>query len=176
MPAFEEPPGRPGAQRPQPDIDEPADVGLQFRPVPDVLNHLERRRLQLGQGGHGRRDHRTRTAGPAHRIPAAGLVDPLQGLGHDLRERLVGIERGQEQCPDHVDVGLHGIAGLGRERVNGERDGGRVSRIDQGQLAAGPGDPPGHGRVLGLHRLDDEPRDPGGGELLEQVTDGLRLA
>ena len=82
--------------------------------------------------GIGGLDRRTGPAAAGDDVPAVGLVHPLQRLRHDLRERLLGVERRLEQRPHHVDVGLHGIAGLGCERVDRQRHGGRVGGVHDG--------------------------------------------
>src|SRR5262249_57636799 len=86
---VEEPASGPGYQRPQPDVDEASDVGLQLWPVTHVSDHLDRRGPELVKRRNLGRDHRAGPARTTDRIPAAGLVHPLQALRHDLRERLL---------------------------------------------------------------------------------------
>src|SRR5260221_2336834 len=57
--AFEEPAGRPGPERAQPDVHESPDIRLQLRAIADIGDHLKRGRLQLRQGGNGGRHHGT---------------------------------------------------------------------------------------------------------------------
>ena len=135
--------------------------------------------LQLGQGGGDRTRRRPGDLPAGDHVPAALLVNPLQRLRHDLRKRLVGVERRQEQGAHHVDVGLHGITRLGGERVDRERDRGRVGGIDHGDLRAparaGADEPPGDRPVLRLDGLDRQPGQPGTGELLQQMPHSLRF-
>ncbi|GAA3127017.1 hypothetical protein GCM10020001_055310 [Nonomuraea salmonea] len=119
--ALEETPCGADAQGAQPQRDEALDVGLHLAAVADLLDDVHGVLLELFEGGDAGRDVGARHGAAGDDVPAGGLVDALQGQRHDLRERLLGVERGHEQRPDHVDVGLDGVAGLGFERVDAER-------------------------------------------------------
>ena len=85
------------------------------RPYPISLDHRERGGLQVLQPRVGGLD-----AGggglAGDQVPAGLLVAPGQGGGQDLRERLVGLERGQEQGAQQVRVGLQREPGAVRAR------------------------------------------------------------
>jgi hypothetical protein len=96
-----------------------------------------------------------------------------------LRERLVGLERGQEQCAQQVRVGLQREAGTvradcGFQRVDPGRRLAQVTRPDADHFRVGQAGC--HELVLGLSGLDDQPRDSRQRGLLEQAADRLGLA
>ena len=138
--------------------------GLPSRRVADLPDHVHRVLLELPERGHARRDLRAGGGSAGDDVPAVGLVHALQGQGHDLRERLVGVEGGHEEGADHVDMGLDRVAGLGLQRVDAEGHGAGGGRVDHGDRGA---DASGHGGVLGFGRFDGEPGDVGFAELFE---------
>src|SRR5258708_10454000 len=85
--AFEEPAGRPGPQRAQPDVHESPDIRLELRAVADIGDHLKRGSLQLRQGGNGGRHDGSPPAPAPDPIPTPGLLDPPQRPGHAVRGR-----------------------------------------------------------------------------------------
>src|SRR5260221_3105294 len=85
--AFEEPAGRPGPQRAQPDVHESPDIRLELRAVAAIVDHLKRGSLQLRQGGNGGRHHGPLPAPPPDPVPAPRPVDPLQRPGPGFRGR-----------------------------------------------------------------------------------------
>src|SRR5260221_9792161 len=70
--AFEEPAGRPGPQRAQPDVHESPDIRLELRAVADIGDHLKRGSLQLRQGGNGGGPPAPRPPRPPARSPTPG--------------------------------------------------------------------------------------------------------
>ena len=109
------------------------------------------------------------------------VVGPDQRGVEHLGERLVGLERGQEQALSQVRVRLQrepAAVGPGRglQRVEARRGLAGFARPDPDHLGVA-GQPGGQAlAVLGLGRLDHQPRDPGPGSLLQQVPDRLGLA
>ena len=73
---------------------------------------------------------------------------------------------------------LHRVPAFRRERVDRHRDRLRVRRVHHGDRTgrAEAGQPPCHPRVLRLDRLDDQPGQPGPGQLGQQVPYRLRFA
>ena len=105
MAALEEPAGGALAQAGDPHRDKPADVVGDLAAVADVVYHLHRGGLQVLQRRVTGLD--ARAGGLAgHQVPAGVLIAPGQGRRQDLRKRLAGLERGQEQGPNQVGVGL----------------------------------------------------------------------
>src|SRR6266702_1350670 len=72
---------------------------------------------------------------PSDHVPAAGFVDSLQSLRHDLRKGLVGVKGCQEERPHHVDVSLNGVPRFRRQRVDRQWDGARIGWVDDGHQA-----------------------------------------
>ena len=94
MTRAEEPSGGPQSQRSDADPDEATDVIGDLSSIPDLLHHGVRGDLQVGKRGVVRAGD-GRLAGD--QIPARLLVAAGQRGRQNLRERLVGLERRQEQ-------------------------------------------------------------------------------
>src|SRR5260221_6195695 len=79
--AFEEPSGRAGPQRAQPDVHESPDIRLELRAIADIGDHLKRGSLQLRQGGNGGRHGRPPPSPPRDPVPPPGPLDAPQRPG-----------------------------------------------------------------------------------------------
>jgi hypothetical protein len=108
------------------------------------------------------------------KVPAQVGVAAGQRVSQHLRERFGGLERGQEQRADQVEVGLQREPGLRFERVESDRR--RVRRAGPHDGDRAGAEPTGHAGVLGFGRFDDQPRHPGGMQAGEEVADGVGLA
>jgi hypothetical protein len=188
MAALEKTGLRPRTQAAEADLDETADVALDLGAVGDVLDHLVRGGLQVGHrrvirpaAGHTRDRIRRILAsvGFDFDVPAGVGVHLRQRRLQDLRERVDGLECGDEEFADQVHVARQGVAGLRFERVQG---GGRRRRVPGGDDDDRPvlAEAVRHPGVLRLRRFDDEPRHPPrllvARQLFEQAADGVRLA
>jgi hypothetical protein len=82
------------------------ETGIQLGPVPaHVLTQKSAARRWCAQGRVAGLE--AGTGGFAgHQVPPGVLITPGQGRRQDLGKRLVGLERGQEQGPDKVGMGL----------------------------------------------------------------------
>ena len=178
--ALEEPARGAQAQARDPDRDEPAHVVGDLAAVTDLGHDPLGRGLQIGQSWvPGADPGRDRLA--QGQIPACLLVHPGHRGRQHLRERLVGGERREEQGPDQVGVGLQreapafGVGGR-REGVDPGGDLVGVAGADPHDPAGRPVEPHAHQPVLGLGRLDGQPRDACAGRRLQQCPHGLGLA
>ncbi|WP_338083927.1 hypothetical protein [Candidatus Frankia nodulisporulans] len=169
MAALEEPAGGALAQRADPHVDEATDVGGHLGAVADGLDHpgggaLQVAEVRIAASGHHQRlvvaePGSVLGAHPAgDEVPAGVGVADGQRPGQHLRERLVRLERGQEQGSDQVDVALQRETRLRFERVEPGRRRIQTPRSDDEDLGVA-GEPSGHPGVFGLGRLQHEPRD-----------------
>src|ERR1700678_2960501 len=175
--AVEEPAGGAQAQAADPDGDETADVVGDLAAVPDLVHDGDRGGLEVFQTGIGG-PHAGGERLAGEEIPAGLLITPGQGGGQDLGEGFIGLERGEEQGPEQVGVGLQREpgafgAGGGFERVNPGRRLAEVAGPDADDLGAGEAG--GHQLVFGLGGFDDQPWDPVTCRGFEQRADGLDL-
>ncbi len=189
MPALEEPTGRTLPQAADAHVDKAPDVRRDLRAVADILDHPRRGALQVPEGrispahvdlrvllrpGHPESGPVRGLRPVQHQVPSQVLVRDRQRAGEHLGERLVRLERRQEQGPDEIDVALQGKAGLGFQRVQRRRWSVEPARPDDEHLGEA-GEPPGHPGVLGLGRLQDQPRNGrrSTGQRLQQRPHGL---
>ena len=102
--ALEEPARRPDPQRPQPDLDEAAHVGLELGPVADGVDDVERGPLQLGQGGDGRfgrapgRPGPVTTSQPASSYTRCSACDMICGNGSSAPKAAWNRARTMSMC------------------------------------------------------------------------------
>lgn len=119
------------------------------------------------------------------RVPPRVSDRRHDALSQDLREGRVGVEGGDHQVDERVEVRLIGEAVLRLQRVEADRCCVRIAGADDVHGAQiGIGDLLAQGRqallhpvgILPLGGFEDDPRDAESAEFSQQVTGGLALA
>ena len=106
----------------------PRTLSVTSRAVADLVDHALGR-CAAGRPGRGSAARRRDGGLAGDQVPAGVLVAAGQRGRQDLRERLVGLEGGQEQRPDQVGVGLQREPGPpGRRGSSGLIPAGGASR------------------------------------------------